>query len=173
MIVFWIAATVAFAALEAATVGLVSIWFVAGSLAALAGAALGAPIWAQVLLFAAVSGVCFAILVAAALNASFWIQLIVFIAVSAVVLAFLRPIARKYLKVRARPTNADKVLGTLCPVTEAIDNIAGTGAVTAGGKEWTARSASGAPIPAGERVRAVAIRGVTLIVERVREEVKS
>ena len=146
MIAFWIVATVAFAALEAATVGLVSIWFALGSVCAL---------------------------VAAALNASFWIQLIVFIAVSAVVLAFLRPVARKYLKVRARPTNADKVLGTLCPVTEAIDNIAGTGAVTAGGKEWTARSASGAPIPAGERVRAVAIRGVTLIVERVREEARN
>lgn len=143
MIIFWIAATVAFVALEAATVGLVSIWFAVGSACAL---------------------------IAAALNAQFWVQLVVFIAVSAVVLAFLRPVARKYLKVRARPTNADKVLGAVCPVTEAIDNIAGTGAVLAGGKEWTARSFSGAAIPAGEKVRAVAIRGVTLMVEKVREE---
>lgn len=143
MIVFWIVATVAFVALEAATVGLVSIWFAIGSVGAL---------------------------IAAALNASIWVQLIVFIAVSAVVLAVLRPIARRYLKVRARPTNADKVLGTVCPVTEAIDNIAGSGAVCAGGKEWTARSITGVPVPVGEKVHVVAIRGVTLMVERAREE---
>lgn len=142
MIIFWIVATVAFVALEAATVGLVSIWFAIGSACAL---------------------------VAAALKAGFWVQLIVFISVSAVVLAFLRPLVRKYLKVRAKPTNADKVLGTVCPVTEAIDNIAGTGAVVAGGKEWTARSVSGAPIPQGEKVGVVSIRGVTLMVEKVRQ----
>lgn len=143
MIVFWIAATVAFAALEAATVGLVSIWFAVGSVAALISAALGAH---------------------------FWVQLIVFIAVSGVILAFLRPIARKYLKVRAKPTNADKVLGVICPVTEAIDNIVGTGAVSVGGKEWTARSLTGVNIPVGEYVRVTSIQGVKLIVETVRKE---
>lgn len=138
MIFFWIAATVAFVALEAATVGLVSIWFAIGS----AGA-----------------------LIAAALGANFWLQVVIFLTVSAVVLAVLRPIARRYLRVRAKPTNADRLLGVICPVTEDIDNIVGTGAVTAGGKVWTARSLTGADIPAGEYVRVASIQGVKLIVE--------
>ncbi len=140
MIFFWIAATVALIALEAATVGLVSIWFAIGAAAAL---------------------------IAAALNARFWVQIVVFIGVSGVVLAILRPVARRLLKVRPRPTNADKVLGTICAVTEDIDNITGTGAVSAAGKEWTARSLTGVNIPAGEYVRVTSIQGVKLIVEKV------
>ena len=140
MIFFWIAVTVALIALEAATVGLVSIWFAIGAAAAL---------------------------IAAALNAHFWVQIVVFIGVSGAVLAVLRPVARKVLKVRPRPTNADKVLGTICTVTEGIDNIAGTGAVSAAGKEWTARSLTGVNIPEGEYVRVASIQGVKLIVEKV------
>ena len=62
MVTLWIVAAVVFLIVEAVTAAMNSIWFVAGSLAALIGAALGAPIWAQLALFVGVSGVCFAIL---------------------------------------------------------------------------------------------------------------
>ncbi len=146
MIFFWIAVIVAFIALEAATVGLVCIWFAIGA----AGA-----------------------LIAAALGAGFWLQIVVFIALSGIILALLRPVARRYLAMKKRPTNADRVIGMLCPVTESVDNIAGTGAVQVSGKTWTARSMSGEPIEEGALVRIVSIQGVKLIVEPAVEPARS
>ena len=140
---FWLAAFVALAALEAATVNLVSIWFAVGALAALIAAALGAPLWLQVT---------------------------VFILASALSLALTRPLARRLLARRRVPTNTDRVLGQTCEVTEAIDNTAGTGAVYVDGKTWTARSRSGAPIPAGRMVQIQTVEGVKLIVTEVTEQ---
>ena len=51
----WIVLAAAFLIVEFGTVTLVSIWFVIGALAALAACLLGAPLWLQVLTFAAVS----------------------------------------------------------------------------------------------------------------------
>ncbi len=137
MIAMWTVAAVVFLIVEAVTAAMNSIWFVVGSLAALAGAALGAPIWAQVLLFIAVSGVCFAILY---------------------------PRLKNLLKRDRQPTNADMVLGRECVVTQRIDNLSGTGAVSAGGKTWTARSAHGETFELGDVVVAEDIQGVKLIV---------
>ena len=50
-------------------------------------------------------------------------------------------------------------------VTQDIDNIQGTGAVTIGGVTWTARSEHDTPIPAGAMVRVLRIEGVKVIVE--------
>ena len=134
----WLAAFVVFVVIEAVTVGLVSIWFAVGSLAAFVAAVAGGSIWLQILVFLLVSGI---------------------------VLALFRPIAKRRLKVKRRATNADRALGKLCNVTEDIDNIAGTGAVFVDGKTWTARSANGKVIKAGELVRPVRIEGVKLFVE--------
>lgn len=142
MVIVWTVAVAAFLAVEAATVGLVSIWFAIGSAAALIAAALGAAIWLQIVLF---------------------------LAVSAVVLAGLRPLARRYLDVRKKPTNADRVIGTIGTVTEDIDNISGTGAANVAGRIWTARSLTGEDIRSGEYVRVSSIQGVKLIVEPVRQ----
>ena len=137
MVVVWIAAAVAFLIIEAATAAMSSIWFLAGALAALAAAALGVPLWGQLLLFAAVSGVCFAILY---------------------------PRLKRLLKRDRQPTNADMVLGQPCVVTQRIDNLAGTGAVFVDGKTWTARSADGRILEPGAIVTADSIQGVKLMV---------
>ena len=50
MLIVWIVLTVAFLAAELATVALVSLWFVIGSLAALLACVLGAAAWLQVLI---------------------------------------------------------------------------------------------------------------------------
>lgn len=47
----WIAAIVIFGIAEAATAGLVSIWFVAGAVAALLSLELGAVLWLQIVVF--------------------------------------------------------------------------------------------------------------------------
>lgn len=133
----WLAAMVLFGVAEALTVGLVSIWFAAGSLAALVVSALDGPIWLQVALFAAVS---------------------------AAALALARPLARKFTRPGVIPTNADRVLGQPAQVTETIDNEQSSGAVYVDGKTWTARSAEGGVIPQGERVIVERMEGVKLFV---------
>lgn len=138
----WLGAVILFGVLELATAGLVSIWFVAGALAALAGAVLGAELLVQVLLFAGVS---------------------------AAALAVTRPLVRKYTRRDTVATNADRVLGSRAKVTETIDNDNSTGAVYVDGKTWTARSAEGDVIPAGEQVEVASIEGVKLLVIPVKE----
>lgn len=142
MVTVWIAAAVIFLIVEAITAAMSSIWFVAGSLAALAGAALGAPIWAQVLLFLGVSGLCFALLY---------------------------PRLKRLLKRDRQATNADMVIGRTCAVTRRIDDLAGTGAVFVDGKTWTARSAHGETFEPGDVVTIDGIEGVKLIVSPVRQ----
>jgi membrane protein implicated in regulation of membrane protease activity len=137
LIIFWLVAFVLFLIIEAATASLASIWFALGALVALISTALGAPLWMQIA----------------------W-----FIVVSAVTLYFTRPLAKKYLAPKRSATNADRLINETCAVTEDIDNIAGTGAVSIEGKIWTARSAGGEHIAKGTLVRVTAIEGVKLIV---------
>ena len=55
MTLMWLVAMILFGIAEAATVGLVSIWFAVGAAVAMIVSALGGPIWLQVLLFLASS----------------------------------------------------------------------------------------------------------------------
>lgn len=136
--VFWLAAVIALCAGEAATVGLVCIWFAAGALGAFLAACVGAP---------------------------FWVQLVVFAAVSAAALALVRPAVSKFIHPRRSPTNADRVIGQAATVTETVDNEAGTGQVNVLGQVWSARSAMGVVIPAGTQVKVQRIEGVKVFVE--------
>lgn len=139
-IAFWVAALVVFLIVEAVTAGLVSIWFVFGSLVALICAALGAAVWLQI----------------------FW-----FVIVSVATLVLTRPLVKRYVDSRSVATNADRSIGRAAVVTERIDNLASTGAVKLDGVVWTARSTDDAvAIETGERVTVRAIEGVKLIVER-------
>lgn len=140
MSIVWLVLMVLLFIIEAATAGLTVIWFALGALAALIAALFGAQIWLQVLWFLVVS------------IATLW---------------FTRPLALKYLNGRSVATNADRVVGMEGVVCEDIDNLAGTGAVKLDGKEWTARSDSGANIPSGSVVKVHRIEGVKLIVDAV------
>ncbi len=141
--IVWLILLLAFAALEGITVGLTSIWFAAGALAALIAALLHGPLWLQIALFLVVSILC---------------------------LLAVRPLARKFVNTQVQPTNADRVIGAEGRVTEGIDNIQGKGAVTIGGVIWTARSDSDEVIPAGCLVRVLRIEGVKVFVEPIKEE---
>ena len=139
MTIFWLAAFIVFAAGEAVTVGLVSVWFAAGALVALLGTFF---------------------------TSNIWIQIFLFLLVSCVTMAVLRPLARKYVLPTVVPTNADRVIGREAVVTEAIDNLNGKGVVVVFGVAWTARSEDGAPIPEAATVVVKRIEGVKLFVER-------
>ena len=137
---FWLAVIIISIAAEAATLGLCGIWFAAGGAAAL---------------------------VAATFGASIWMQLVIFVLLSAVMLLLVRPLFSRFLKAGRQATNADRIIGQSAVVTEPIDNLAETGAVRVLGKEWTARTKDGTPVPAGARVTILEIRGVKAIVQKI------
>ena len=139
----WAAAIVVFLVLEGMTAGLVTIWFAVGSLAALLASVFGATLW---------------------------LQLVWFFVISIAALCLTRPLAKKYLNSKIQATNADMYVGKECVVIEAIDNVAGSGAVKVAGKVWTARSEDGSAIPAGAKAEALRIEGVKLIVKPISEK---
>ncbi|MGI6029534.1 MAG: NfeD family protein [Candidatus Heteroscillospira sp.] len=133
----WAAAIVVFVIAEAATVGLVSIWFAVGALGALIVSVLGGHLWLQIAVFAILT---------------------------AVTLVLTRPLVSKYVNNRSQPTNADRLIGCKCIVTDTIDNLRAAGTVSANGKFWTARSDDGSVIEKNSLVTVERIEGVKLIV---------
>lgn len=123
---------------ELMTLGLTTIWFSAGALAAILVAIPGGPVWLQILVFAVVS---------------------------LVLLYFTRPIAMKYFNKNRTKTNVESMIGREGVVKKEIDNLGGKGQVLVGGMEWTARSAGSNGIPEGTVVVIRAVSGVKLIVE--------
>ena len=81
-----------------------------------------------------------------------------------VLLALLRPLVKRYVTPRITATNVDSVIGSTGLVTAAIDNVSAVGQVKLGAMEWTARSTSGQPIPAGTLVKVDRIEGVKAFV---------
>ena len=139
MTAVWLVAMIVLLIIEGIVPGLVSIWFAIGAFAAMISAILGAPLWLQVL----------------------W-----FFAVASLTPCLTRPFAKKYVNSRATPTNADMLIGKECVVTEEIDNVLGTGAVTVGGKVWTARTEEpDGKAETGKVMTVVRIDGVKLIVK--------
>ena len=144
LIVFWLVLAIVFAAVELATVGLVSIWFAAGA---------------------------FAALLVAVLHGNLILQVIVFLAVSIVLLVSTRSWAKKYLNSKIQKTNVDSVIGEKTRLTERVSNLDQTGKAVVLGQEWTARAANDNEIiEQGELVEVVAVSGVKLIVKRFKED---
>lgn len=142
--IIWLALLIGFLILEAATVTMVSLWFAVGSLAAL---------------------------IVAATGGSPGFQIFVALAVSSVLLACLRPLVRKHFTPGLTKTNVDAIVGSRGYVTADIDNVSATGTVKLGAMEWTARSASGEPLPKGTLVKVDRIEGVKVFVSPVEIEV--
>lgn len=135
--IIWLVLLILFLVAEAATVTMVSLWFAAGSLAAL---------------------------IVAVTGGSLGLQIFVALAVSALLLACLRPVVRKHFTPGLTKTNVDAVIGSCGYVTADIDNVSAMGTVKLGAMEWTARSTTGAPIPKGTLVKVVRIEGVKAFV---------
>lgn len=142
--VLWLVALVLFIVIEIATMGLTTIWFAGGALVAVITAALGAPLG---------------------------LQIVVFLVISFVLIYFTRPVAIKYFNKDRVKTNAESLVGKQAIVISEVNNLQGTGQVTVGGMEWTARAAEEeVKLPVGCVVDIVAINGVKLIVKERKEE---
>lgn len=136
--IMWLVILAVLIVIEIATLGLTTIWFAGGALAALLATIAGGPLWLQIVLF---------------------------LAVSVVLLIFTRPFAAKYMNKGVQKTNVDEIPGETGIVIQTIDNLKAEGRVMLKGMEWSARSQDGGSIEAGMVVRVIAVEGVKLIVE--------
>ncbi len=143
MTVIWLVLLVVLVVVELITMGLTTIWFAGGALAAALISIPGTPLALQIL---------------------------VFLVVSALLLYFTRPIAVKYFNRDRTRTNVESLIGRQAIVISEINNVEGTGQVNTGGMEWSARSSyHNIVIPVGAVVMILGIDGVKLIVEERKE----
>lgn len=145
MNIVWLVILVVSLIVEAATVGLVSIWFSVGALGAFVTNHFGGELWLQIL---------------------------VFVTISTVALLALRPLSKKLLQPKIEKTNVDAVVGQVGLVTENVDNLAGKGQVKIGGMFWSARSESGEPIAEDTKIKVIRIEGVKAFVAPAEEKVE-
>lgn len=138
MVLIWGIVLVGTLILEIMTVQMVSIWFSCSSLCSLILACIGAPRWAQTLVFAAMT---------------------------AFLLIMTRPVVKKLKKTPSR-TNADLNIGKSAVITQAVHNELSEGRAVIGGVSWIAVSADGSPIESGEVVKVMDIDGAKLIVSK-------
>lgn len=139
--IVWLVLMVIFVVAEAATATLVSVWFCAGSLAAL--------------------------LVSLAAPDAVVIQIGSFLVVSALMLLALRPMARRLIGTRREATNADASIGKMAQVVEEVQP-GRFGRVKLEGLEWTAKSDM--TLPVGTWVQVLAIEGVKLVVAPIQKQ---
>lgn len=136
----WLIILIVLLVIEIITLGLSTIWFAGGALAAF---------------------------IAALVGADFYVEIILFLAVSMVLLLFTRPVVMRYLNANKTATNVDSLIGGQAIVTKTINNLLGQGEVMVGGTPWSARSAEeNGTIEKDAVVRILKVDGVKLIVER-------
>lgn len=135
--IVWLAAIVISVIAEGATLALVSVWFIPGAAVALILSLCHVPVV---------------------------IQIIAFAVISIGSLTFMRPVFKKFLKIKTTPTNADSLVGEKGVVIENVNNISATGAVKIRGQVWTARSTSNdVTLNEGDIVTVSSIEGVKLV----------
>ena len=141
--IIWLAIFVVLIGIEAATMALTTIWFAGGAIVAF---------------------------VLALLGVGKYVQMAVFFLVSCVLLFFTRPFALRYVNKKTVKTNVEDLTGKRARVTEEIDNDLAKGAASLSGQEWTARSTNGERIEAGAMVIVDSVKGVKLMVSRIKED---
>ena len=135
----WLIIAIVFGVVEIATMGLATIWFAVGALAAMIIAMTGLSIMTQIITFLIVSGV---------------------------TLYFTRPLPQKYLKIGMTKTNVDSVIDALGVVTEKIEEF-NTGQAKVLGQIWTAKSIDGEAIDLGQEIKVIKVEGVKILVRPV------
>lgn len=142
--IVWLVLLVILIVIELITMGLTTIWFAGGALAAALVSIPGTPVVLQV---------------------------IVFLIVSLVLLFFTRPVAVKYFNKDRVRTNIESMIGRQAIVVSEINNVEGIGQVNTGGMEWSARSSyHNVVLPVGAVVTVLGVDGVKLIVEERKED---
>ena len=142
--ILWLGLVIILLIIEIATMGLTTIWFAGGAMAAFFSTFFGATPATQ---------------------------RTIFLVLSLALLVVTRPAAVKYMRGSRVKTNAESLIGKLAAVTTEINNLSQSGEVLIADVSWTARTRKdGEVIPKGSKVRICAIEGVKLIVERTEEQ---
>ena len=110
---YWLLIFIILLIIEICTMGLTTIWFAGGALAAFVMGIIGFGTTAQ---------------------------LVTFIIVSIVLLVSTRPIALKYFNKERQKTNAEGLIGKQALVLEDIDTLHNKGLVEVNGLEWSAKT---------------------------------
>ena len=139
MTVLWLIVVAVMLVIEIFTMGLTTIWFSIGAVAAAVASGLSAPVWLQIVLFAAVS---------------------------VLVMLLVRPFAMKVMDSGKMKTHLDEIAGQKVRVLEEINNSEGTGKVMYRGVEWMARSVDDAVMTKDSIVTVQSISGVKLMVTK-------
>ena len=140
----WIGLFIILLIIEVFTVGLTTIWFAIGALAAAGVNTLGANLI---------------------------IQVIVFLAVSIVLMIFTRPWAAKHLNKNRLSPNYESKNGEIIKITERVDNLRQTGRSIVDGQEWTVRSQDNNVIlEKDELAKVISVSGVKLSVKKYKGE---
>ncbi|HIW84529.1 MAG TPA: NfeD family protein [Candidatus Dorea gallistercoris] len=139
--VYWLAIFVILLIIEIITMGLTTIWFALGALAAFLAGIFGFGTAAQI-------GV--------------------FLVVSVILLILTRPIAVKYFNKDREKTNVESLIGQHGLVLEEVDTLKATGLVEVNGQEWSAKTDEpDGNIPKNAVVVVNGIQGVKLIVREM------
>lgn len=142
--IFWLGLLVVLLMIEAVTMGLTTIWFAGGAMVSFLASFFQVPQPVQIGLF---------------------------IIVSLVLLIFTRPAAVRFMNQKTEDTNVYSLLGEKALVTEAIENLKGTGRVKVKGADWTARTKTdGCMVDVGTVVVIREVQGVKLIVDSCTDE---
>lgn len=137
--ILWLIVVAIMLIIEIFTMGLTTIWFSLGAVAAAIASNMGASMWVQIILFAVVS---------------------------VVVMLLVRPFAMRVMNKDKAKTNIDEMIGEAAVVIETIDNQKEQGLVKFRGVEWMARSVDNTVIEKDEIVIVDAVTGVKLMVKK-------
>ena len=137
---YWLIAFVVLLVVEILTMGLTTIWFAGGALAAFGVGIIGMGTI---------------------------VQIVVFIIVSLVLMFLTRPWAVKYFNKDREKTNADSLIGQQAVVTETVDTLQAKGVVVINGLEWSAKTKEPNGLIKKDSIVIVEeIQGVKLIVRK-------
>ena len=136
----WIVVFAAAVIFEIISLGLTSIWFCGGAIAA------------------AIAGY---------FGINWYVQIILFIVVSTVILLICRPMVKNKLQATLSPTNIDRNIGKKVKVIETVDSFSETGKIKIGDVEWRAVSEDGRTIAKDHFAEIVNIEGTKVILREV------
>lgn len=140
---YWLLIFIVLLVIEIGTMGLTTIWFAGGALAAFIMGIIGFG-----------TGV----------------QIAVFSIVSIVLLLSTRPIALKYFNKERQKTNAESLIGKQALVLEEVDTLHNKGVVEVNGQEWSAKTEEPSGVIAKNTVVTIeGIQGVKLIIKEKEE----
>ena len=142
--IYWLIILAILILIEIITLGLTTIWFAGGALAAF---------------------------VVSLFFDNLLLEIVLFLVVSMVLLYFTRPLVIKYFNPKRLKTNYEGVIGKEALVLSTIDNINAEGQVMIEGQEWSAKSADGSRILKGSKVIVENVVGVKVIVSVKKEEI--